>query len=196
MLSPITIDNQPYLVPTWQEMGQITLKLAQMIKQSNQQFDRLVALAKGGWGWARQLQDFLEIRHLSGVQISFYEHIGKTKKSPVIIQSLPISVAGEHILIYDDVVDSGETMALAKDYLNIHGAKSVHTTSHYTKSWTKFNPDYSAASTEAWIIFPHDVVEMVKLLEEKWANVSNEERANRYQKLGIDQAIVSLALNK
>lgn len=195
MHDPVTIDDQAYLAPSWSEMGEATVALAKKIKGSRKSYDRIIALAKGGWGWARQLQDLLGIKNLASVQISFYTHIGQTKKSPVVIQSLPISVAGESILVYDDVVDSGETIALAKDYLIMHGAAIVDTATHFTKSWTKINPTFSAGSTDAWIIFPHDSFEMIKLLQEKWAGVEDAKLKQRLEKIGIESSIIDLALN-
>jgi hypoxanthine phosphoribosyltransferase len=194
MKNTVEIEGQKYLAPTWKEMGQMTVRLAQKIKKDNGKYDRLIALAKGGLGWARQLLDLLSVGELSSIQILFYEGILKTKRRPIVIQSLPISVAGEKVLVYDDVVDSGETVELAKNYLSAHGAETVQTASHFTKSWTKVEPDYSLEKTDAWILFPHDATENLKLLKSKWRNLKKEEFERRVRKLGLDPEIVDYYL--
>lgn len=196
MTNPINIDNQDYLAPTWSEMGELTASLARKIKSGGKKYDRLIALAKGGLGWARQLQDILEIPELSSIQITFYKGIDQTNKTPVVIQSLPISCAGESILVYDDVVDRGDTLKLAKDYLKMHGASEVHSASHFEKPWTTEHPDFYAGSTDAWIIFPHDSTEMIKLLKAKWTGIKTEELVRRLTKIGLEKSIINLALNQ
>lgn len=194
MMKSVTIDSQAYICPSWQEMGEMTVSLSQKIQKSGQKFDRLIALAKGGWGWARQLQDLLRIETQSSIQISFYKGIMKTKRVPVVIQSLPISILGEKVLVYDDVVDSGETLELAKQYLLTHGAREVVSASHYIKSWTKTKPDYWVKETKAWILFPHDVVENMDLIVKKWGNVGKKELAVRFGRLGIEKTIIDFYL--
>lgn len=193
-LPTTSIAGQAYLGLTWSQMGKLTVSLAQKIKTSGNHYDRIIALAKGGLGWARQLQDILAVPELSSIQISFYTGIGQTKKSPIVIQSLPITIKDEKILIYDDVVDSGETLALAKDYIKIHGAGRVHSAAHFTKSWTKIVPDFVAASTNAWIIFPHDCLENLRLIHHRWGKLDKKELKERLTRLNIDSPLISFYL--
>ena len=46
-------------------------------------------------------------------------------KQAQIIGSLPRDVQGKHVLIVDDILDSGETIRLIRDELQQHGPKSV-----------------------------------------------------------------------
>lgn len=194
MIHPVTIDDQAYIAPNWQEMGQLTVRLAEKIAASNGEFDRLIALAKGGLSWSRQLQDLLQIEDYSSIQVTMYEGVYQTKKSPIVIQSLPISIKGESVLVFDDVADSGETLALAKEYFGLHGATNVKTATHFTKPWTKLTPDFTVENTDSWIIFPHDTIEMIHLLKDKWHLENNEEFYKRLQKIGIEPAIIDFSL--
>ena len=70
----------------------------------------------------------------------------------------------ESILIFDDVADTGESLELAKSYLENHGTKNIQTATIYQKPWSKVKPDFVADDTKAWVIFPHDAIENMKLL--------------------------------
>ena len=153
-MKTITFDSQKYSIPTWDEMGKLCFELAAKIIADNKRFDRIVALAKGGLTWSRVLADYVEIEDISAVHVRFYREVYATNKKPVIVQSLPVSVEGESILVLDDVADSGETLALTSDYLQLCGVKQVETAVLFLKPWSKFTPAYHAATADAWIVFP------------------------------------------
>jgi hypoxanthine phosphoribosyltransferase len=167
MRSPVTVNNTSYLAPSWQEMGELVFNLAKQIIDSKTPIDQVIALATGGLEWSKTLTDYLGIKQISSIRIQFYQDIYKTNNTPVITQSLPVSIVGQHVLIFDDVVDSGKSLDLAKKYLEQHGPASIHTGVLFKKSWSKFNPDFYAFESDSWLIFPHDTREMIKLLCQK-----------------------------
>lgn len=153
-MKPVTIDHQAYLCPTWQDMGKTVITLAQKIADSHQAFDRVVALAKGGLSWNRQLQDLLQINQTSSIQVTLYKGINEKKRQPIVVQSLPVTIQNESILLFDDIADTGESLKLSIDYLKNHGAKSIKTACMFSKPWTTVTPDFYTHTTEAWVIFP------------------------------------------
>jgi len=161
--------DQTYEYYPWAQLGEDIFKLAQDISQSGKKFDRLIALAKGGLTFSRSLVDFLDIPDVSSLQIEFYTGIGETAKTPVITQSLPVTVKNERILLFDDIVDSGETLKLAVQYLKYHGASEITTSALVGKPWTTFKADFTAKSTEAWIIFPNETRETIQILTGIWS---------------------------
>ena len=195
-MKKIILDDQSYITPTWEEMGRLCFNLSKTILAKNLRFDRLIALAKGGLTWSRTLADYLGIDKLSVTQIKFYSDIGKTHKQPVILQSLPVSIDQERVLLFDDVADSGETLKLAKDYLVMCGARNVSTATLFTKTWVGTKPDFVTATTNAWIIFPHEIREMITLLSKKWHGVSHREKTKRLLTLGFPENQVNFFLNK
>lgn len=186
------IDNQSYISPSWEQTGILCFELAKKIIAKGNKYDRLVALVKGGLTWSGTLIDYLDIPQLSSFQVKFYSNISKTNNRPIIVQSLPVVVENETILLFDDVVDSGETVKIAKDYLLMCGAKKVVTASLFIKDWAKIKPDFYATNTSSWIIFPHEIREMIKLLYSKWkkAKVSENEIKKRLIKIGISKTEV------
>ncbi len=165
----VTIHDQDYEYLSWEALGLEIFDLAQKILESGQHFDRVIALAKGGLTFARSLTDYLDVKHLSSIQIEFYSGIGETLKKPVINQGLAVSIRNESILIFDDLVDKGETMALAKEYLAYHGPKSISTASLICKPWAKQAPDFHTHESKAWLIFPNESRETIHLLQKMWS---------------------------
>lgn len=186
------IDNQSYITPSWQYSGLLCFELAQKIISKKIQIDRLIALADGGLTWSKTLLDYLNIDKLSTLQIKFYQDIDKTNNRPIIVQSLATAVQNEKVLLFDDVVDSGQTLKVAKEYLLMCGARKVYTSSLFIKDWVQMKPDFYAANTKSWIIFPHEIREMTKLLYSKWkkAKVSENEIKKRLVKIGISKTEV------
>lgn len=194
LLTTRTIHNQTYEFYPWELLGQDIFTLAQKIHESSKQFDRIVALAKGGLTFSRSLVDYLSIEALSSIQIEFYTDIGTTAKTPVITQSLPVSIRDEHVLIFDDILDTGETMKLAKEYLHYHGAASITTAVLIEKPWSTVSVDFSARQSEAWVIFPNEVRETIKSLKSIWKNKGDSQETITKQLLEIGFSNPEVAL--
>lgn len=167
-MNSVTIHNQLYELYSWQEFGEHVLALAKNIIESGEQFDRIIALAKGGTAIARPLGDLCGIKELSSMQIEFYTGIGETNNLPVITQSIPVKLRGERVLVVDDIADSGKTLSVANEYLNLHGVSEVETATLITKSWTKTKPKFSYYQTDAWVIFPWESRETIEILNAIW----------------------------
>lgn len=193
----ITIDNQKYITPSWEDMGNLCFDLSQKILSENGKYDRLIALVKGGLTWSRTLLDYLQIEHLSAFQVKFYQDIKKTDQKAVIVQSLPVVVEGESVLLFDDVVDSGETLDTAKQYLKMCGAKNITAASLFIKPWAKEKSDFYAENTDAWIIFPCEIRETITLLSKKWSskNLTRKQVEEKLLQLNISQKEINLFLN-
>ena len=163
------IHGTSYQYCSWSQFGEDIFTLSQKILESGQKFDRIVALAKGGLTLSRSLVDYVKVEEVSSIQIEFYTGIDQTAKTPVITQSLPVSIRDERILIVDDIADSGETLELAMKYLQYHGAKSIHTATLFMKPKSKIKPDYFVNETSAWIVFPNEIRETIELLKKMWS---------------------------
>jgi hypoxanthine phosphoribosyltransferase len=189
-----TIHDQVYEYHSWNQLGEEIFKVAKQILVSGKKFDRVIALAKGGLTFSRSLNDFLEIKELSTFQIEFYTNIGTTNKTPVITQSLPVSIKDENVLIFDDVVDRGETLKLALDYIKYHGVKEMTTATLIYKPWSTIKPDFFSHETEAWVIFPNESRETIQLLKKNWQKLgdSEEQIVTQLLQIGFPKAEVEL----
>jgi len=187
-LKQIEYDNITYVCPTWDQMGIFNFDLAKQIIQSGKSFDRIVALARGGWTWARDLADGLKIQKLSSLGIKSYSGVNQSGK-PQIVQPLADSIVGENILLFDEVIDSGSTIKVAKKYLSIMGARNIQTAALCCKPRTEIRPNYYAFSTGAWVVFPHEIREFMEISVTKWLadKITISEAKNRLATIGIPQ---------
>ena len=179
-------DGISYVCPTWDQMGLFNFDLAKQIIRSGQSFDRLIALARGGWTWARDLADALKIPELSSVRIKSYTGVNEFDE-PRIVQPLTDSINGEKILLFDEVIDSGATIRKAQEYLGVMGAQDVKTGALCDKPHSEIEPDFFAFSTETWVVFPHEIREFIEGSTNKWqlAGLSMEEVKDRLIAIGI-----------
>jgi len=161
-------DDINYLAPSWDDNEALAFAVAQKILQDKKSIDRIVTLAKGGWPMTRSLVDFLEINKVASIGVKFYAGINKRLKKPQIYQDTPVSVNDEHVLLFDDVADTGESLVFTKKYLQQKGVASVTTATLYYKPHSCLKPDYYGAETSAWIIFPYETVDAMDRLGHHW----------------------------
>lgn len=197
----VSFDGVDYIAPTWEEMGELIFMLSKEIigKSSGKvEYDWVIALAKGGWTWARTLADFLEIDNLSSIHLQFYSGIGKTDDKPKIKQPLQVVVTGCKVLIFDDVADGGHTLKEAIKHLKEKGAKEIETATLFYKPRSIVKPDYFGAETSAWIIFPHEIREFIYQSGEEWLKkgFKKDEVVDRFNALGLPENQVKFFLEK
>jgi len=180
-------DPAKYITPTWDQLDKLTLQIAKQIKVKAENFDLVVALAKGAWPMSRSLVDYSQIKELASLGVKFYKGINQRLNEPSVYQELPIEIKNKKILLFDDVADTGESLRFAKDYLLQKGAKEVKVATLLYKPWSVVEPDYYGATTEAWIIFPFERREMIDLLGKSWTKqgLDQENILKRYQQLGF-----------
>lgn len=191
-------DGISYICPTWAEMGQLNFALAKQIISSNKSeppFDRIVALARGGWTWARDLADALKIPELSSLRMQTYTGVN-SHREPEIVQPLSDPINGQSILLFDEVVDSGVSIKKAVNYLTVMGAREIKIAAICTKPRSEVQPDFYAFSTKSWVVFPHEIREFVEESWTRWSKLQTTEILDRLTDIGIpeEQAAFYLVL--
>jgi hypothetical protein len=157
-----------YLPVTWQNYHTTAQKLAATILASFPPVDEIVAISRGGLTLGHLLSDFLRIP-ISTISIQSYTDI-QTRGNVQINGKLGRSIKGKHILLVDDVSDSGKTLARAVTYLKRAKAKAVTTVTMFYKPHSIFRPDYFAQKTTKWILFPYEPTEMILLISRQLAS--------------------------
>lgn len=190
--------NISYHYIDWDEYGQDIFKLSkQIIKGEKHLPDRIVSIAKGGLTLSASLRDYLGITKLSNIQVSSYSNIDKREDKPAIIQTLPINIKGENVLIFDDINDTGNTLKLATQYIKKQGASKVITAAVYQKPHTHTPADYYQHETECWVIFPDEIRESITLLQRNWQEKGHtqQEIEKRLLKIGFLPKHLDLVLH-
>ena len=186
-----------FIAPSWDQLGHLCFKLGRQINQTGKHYDRIVVIAKGGLTWARVLADYINIPNIDSIKVKLYRGINKTFKKPEVLEPLRADIAGERILLFDDVADSGQTLGFVKELLNKDGAKEIDTAGLFYKPGSKIVPDFFDHQTNAWIVFPHEIREFVEETSKDWLEkgLSRKQVAERYLRLGLPEDQVSYLLN-
>jgi hypothetical protein len=156
-----------YLRLTWEDIERQCLTLAKKIKERKVPFDLIIGIARGGWVPARLLSDMLNNDEVHSMRVKFYTGIGEVAEKPVILHPTQIDVTGKKVLLVDDIADTGKSLSIAKEHLEKRGAGDIFVVTLIKKPHSEINPDLYVEETDAWVIFPWEVRETVRLILKK-----------------------------
>jgi uncharacterized protein len=140
---------------TWNDFGTASRELATQVAHSGFETDIVVAIARGGLLLAGSIAYALGAKSCGAVNAEFYTGVGTRLEAPVMMPPLldEASIVGKKVLLVDDVSDSGRTLAMVVQLLELGGAE-VRTVCLYSKPGTVLEPTYYWRSTDRWIDFP------------------------------------------
>ena len=140
---------------TWERFGTCCRELARQIADSGFEPEVLIAVARGGMLPGGGLSYALGVKLTDAINVEFYTDVHETLPDPVLLAPMldTDSIEGKRVLVVDDVVDSGRTLALVLDLLTNVGAQP-RSAVVYAKPTTVVEPDYIWARTDKWIVFP------------------------------------------
>ncbi len=150
-----------FLNVSWSDIDELALSLAERIVASGYRPDAIVGIMRGGWIPARILSDLLGVEILDAIEVKFYKGIGETREKPVVTRPPLADLRDKAVLLVDDVSDTGKSLSVAVSALVLLGPSRIKTATLYVKPWTMSVPDYYAATTESWIIFPWEKGEIL-----------------------------------
>ncbi len=154
-------------VPTWNQIYNMLLHLANKIRKDGFKPDIIVGVSRGGWPPARVLSDLMDNPNLANVKAEFYLGVAETKEKAVLTQPVSTSVAGKKVLVVDEVADTGKSLKLVKEHIIENGATEVKIATIYYKPWSIVKPDYYEKETSRWIVFPWEIKETIKKILKK-----------------------------
>ena len=143
---------------SWSEYGNLAEALAEKVRANGKKYDLVIGIARGGIPVAMVVSDHLNVK-IDFVNVKSYNDIGK-RTSPRILSTLTEGVAGKDILLVDDLVDQGDTMAFMKRYLDGQKPRTLETAVMFKKPWSRVEPDYYLESVSEWVVFPFELGEV------------------------------------
>jgi uncharacterized protein len=143
---------------SWSEYGNLAEALAEKVRAAGRRFDLVVGIARGGIPVAMVVSDHLNVV-IDFVNVKSYNDIGK-RAAPRILTTLTERVTGKDVLLVDDLVDQGDTMAFMKRYLLQQNPRSLQTAVLFKKPWSRTEPDYYLESVSEWVVFPFELGEV------------------------------------
>ncbi|MFH0773274.1 MAG: phosphoribosyltransferase family protein [bacterium] len=152
-----------YYSVSWRQLHLVTHSLAEKIQKKNMKFDLIVGIARGGLTIAHIASDFLKLP-VASFTVSSYKDLQRQKLSNVSYH-VGGDLKNKHILLIDDVSDTGKTFVRGVEYLMEMNAASITTASPFIKPWTKYMPDFYVKRVDEWIVFPYDMRETVEAIQ-------------------------------
>ena len=140
---------------TWEGFGGASRELSRRVVDAGFEPGIIVAVARGGLTLAGAMSYALGVKLSDAINVEFYTDVNKTLPDPILLAPMldTESLAGQRILVVDDVADSGRTLALVLKLLRGFGAE-VRSAVLYSKPRTIVAPDFVWKSTAEWIVFP------------------------------------------
>ena len=151
----------PCEIIDWRKINALSRQLAYQIRDAHINIEMIVAIGRGGYMPARLLSDLLGIFNLTSFKIEHYRGAHKGSKA-LVKYGLNAPVDNRHILLVDDVSDSGDTFHVAIDHIQSLGnPEHIHTAVLHHKVVSSFVPDFYAEKVEQWhwIIYPWAITE-------------------------------------
>ena len=139
---------------SWQELGDGTRALAEMVHASGYEPDVILAIARGGLLVAGAMGYALGAKNVFTVNVEFYTGEDERLELPILLPPVPdpSELAQRKVLICDDVADTGGTLALVQRFCERHVAEA-RTAVLYEKPRSIVRCDYVWRRTDAWITF-------------------------------------------
>lgn len=151
-------------VLTWSDVDKL---IDHLIPQFNSEFDTMLMITRGGLVPGGLLAEALHIPRILTAAVDFpdftgdAENSGRLKAWPQFLQ-FPDErlLAGQSLLVVDDVWGSGRTMTAVKNRVSGTGAVVSTCVLHfnpYRNLFGTLRPDYFAAITDAYIVYPWEI---------------------------------------
>jgi hypoxanthine phosphoribosyltransferase len=148
----------------WSKVDEAIWTLADYVRKDFQ-VDIIVGIARGGLIPAVRLSHIMDNILLRVMDVKFYTDIEEHSEMPTITVPLTEPVKGKHVLIVDDVADTGKTLKVVKDYIKTQGARDVRIAVIAKKPQSIIDPDYYIFQTDRWIIFPWEKMPVSRKVE-------------------------------
>jgi len=147
---------------SWEDIDQL---IDHLIPQFRREFTAMVMITRGGIVPGGLLAQAMDVRHVLIAAVNFPAQIGTEKDKlmawPEFLQ-FPADdlLRGRHTLIVDDVWGSGRTMTAVRNRVSQAGGFPETCVLHFNPYRNLFGgarPDYYAAVTDAFIIYPWEI---------------------------------------
>jgi hypoxanthine phosphoribosyltransferase len=101
---------------TWSLFGAAARELAMHVADDGFRPDLILSIARGGLFVAGALSYALDVKNVHVTNVEFYTGVDERLDMPVMLPPVPqaVDLSGAHVLIADDVADTGETLRLVK----------------------------------------------------------------------------------
>lgn len=137
-----------------------------MIKKTDlENFDWYIAITRGGLITTQLLSYISGIKKIDTICVTSYE--GENQKDIKITSKNYSHLRGQRVLLIDELVESGNTMQSAVNYLKKFSPSEIKTLVLFKKVGGNFQPDYflETRPNDRWIVFKYDELKIENIIE-------------------------------
>jgi hypothetical protein len=140
---------------SWPAFGEATRELSQAVAASGFRPNIILGIARGGLLPAATMAYALDVKNLFMMSVEFYTGVDERLDFPVMLPPLlnAVDIKGAHLLVVDDVADTGGTLKLVKDFCVEH-VEDVRCAVLYEKPRSVVKCEFVWRRTDRWINFP------------------------------------------
>ncbi len=147
----------PVKLVDWGEVVEWSRILSEKIASTGYRPTIIIAVSRGGYVPARLLCDFLGVENLVSIQSQHWTEAAKMAEKALIKFEYTIDLGGHRALLVDDIVDTGDTLMLARRYVEDKWRPSRLKVAalQWISTVAKFKPDYYALEIKDWVWFQY-----------------------------------------
>jgi hypoxanthine phosphoribosyltransferase len=153
---------------TWDDAERWSARLAERVRAADRVPDVIVGLTRGGWVPSRLLADQLGVKRLLALRAQHWGVTATPSGAAEITEGLHGSVDGSHVLLVDDITDTGESLQLATQHVAARNPLRVESAAFLHIAHSKFVPTYFGEEIPrgswVWVVFPWNYWEDVRHL--------------------------------
>jgi hypoxanthine phosphoribosyltransferase len=138
---------------SWADFHGICKALAQAAARFGPQI--VLAIGRGGYYPGTLIAHLLQAE-LYPVRLSRRVNDVVQREHPEWLVEPPALVKGCRVLIVDEICSSGETLAMVREKVAVHGALEMRSAVLYAHTWGASVPDYIGLITDALLLNPWD----------------------------------------
>jgi uncharacterized protein len=161
---------------SWADIERWVDLVAGAVRAAGSTPDTIVGLTRGGWVPARILCDRLGVKRLVSLRAQHWGVTATRDGAASLTEGLSGPIAGEAVLVVDDITDTGESLRLAADHVARAGPRRTESATLLHITGATYEPTYFAESIPreewAWIVFPWNYWEDLRALCARAAEVA------------------------
>ena len=178
---------------TWETVEGWADRVAEKIRRAGNIPDTIVGLSRGGWVPGRLLCDRLGVHRLLSLRAQHWGVTATPSGKAELTDGLSGNVAGEKVLVVDDITDTGESLSLAIEHIRSHKPSHLESAALLHINHSKFVPTYFAEEIDrtewVWVVFPWNYWEDLTTLSARAAEATpgiDEVRRTLKERSGLD----------
>jgi uncharacterized protein len=179
-MSPLWKRQNRYLLD-WSTFDQSVGYLKGVLE--GRELTSIVGIARGGLVPAVALSHHLKISNVSVIAIvrNKSDELYSDRRPPFVAAEVKVNVAGQDVLIVDDIVGDGQTMLLARDQITECKPRSITTAALALNCGSTFRPDFFVFEVDDWVTFPWEdiIVDSASAAEVIKLSLDDPDRPNK-----------------